>query len=141
MTDNEAPAPPHPRTVAFWVARIFLGALLVLIGWCGWRIALHLIGGSTDRLIRESDKSVNSDTAPKPVDNAVAVKRMRAEVAALDSEIVAAKEAHARQVVSANSRTISREDDRKETARLNQVVLDLQRKRAELAAALAEREP
>ena len=135
-------APPHPRTVAFWVARIFLAALIALVGWSGWRLASKLLGGGTDRLLRDTDRTLDSDKitpTPRPVvyDEAWE-KKMRAEIAALDSEVQAAKDAYARQETASKSRTFSREDDRKELTRLNQVVLSLEQRRAETAAALAE---
>jgi len=139
---TEATEPPHPKTVAFWVSRIFLGSLIVFVGWCGWRLASTMIGGGTDRLIRDTNWKIDSDKAPKPpkpmVYDATWARRKRAEIAALDSEVQAAKEAYSRHETSVKSRTISREDDRKESSRLNQIVLDIEKKRAEAAASFAE---
>lgn len=139
MTDTIEP--PHPRTVAFWVSRVLLAGLIGLLGWSGWRVASHIVGGGTDRLIRDTDKTIEADKIPKPpkpfVYDAAWARGVTAEIAAVDSEIQAAKEAYDRHEASAAKRTISREDDRREGARLNQVVLDLQRKRAEAAARLA----
>lgn len=140
MTDEIVP--PHPRTVAFWVSRIFLGLLIVIVGLCGLKLAAITINAGTNRMLRDTGKEIDYDKAPKPpapeVFDEAWLRKKRAEVAALDSEIQCAKEAWARQDASARSRTISREDDRKETSRLNQIVLDLERKRAEAAATLAE---
>ncbi len=99
MADDSV-APPHPRTVAFWAARIFLAVVIVLVCWCGLKIAFGTINTGTNRMLRDSDKQINSDLAPptpKPVvyDEAW-LRRARAEVAALDSEVQAAKEAYAR---------------------------------------------
>lgn len=99
------------------------------------RVYFTLLGAAITALAGVGGYYVIGRTQPKaPVFDQTWERKMQADIAALDSEIHAAKDAYARQEAFAKSRTISREDDRKETARLNQMVLDLEKRRAAVAA-------
>lgn len=113
---------PHPRSVAKVVSRIFLAAVIILAGFAAWRITSTAINRGTETMTSAIDP--------------LAVPRMRAEVAAVDSEITAAEYALSKFESQTKTRWISREDDRQEFNRLNQSLLDLRTKRAHLSVDL-----
>lgn len=123
VTSAPTPAPTPSSSPGWGVAFLVVAALVLVIG-------------LAPKLLRKPIPMQEVSTPKASVYDRSWERKMQASIAALDSEIKAAKDAYSRQEAFAKSRTISREDDRKEAARLNQAVLDLEKKRAEVAAEL-----
>jgi hypothetical protein len=132
------PMPPRPERAAKFVGRALLMALIGLLGWSIWSVSRKAIGDSTNRLMQDAPVPVDPSAARAEHAHAVAAKR--AEVAAVDSQIDATKEALER-LEKREKPTFSFGDgERKEFDRLNEETRKLELKRAELAAQLAAME-
>lgn len=111
---------PRPRSVIRIVTTVWWIATLVAVALGAWRIVSVHIKSTTEALTIDP----------------LAVPRLQAEVAAVDSEIAAAQDALTRFDAQTKRHWISRESDRLEFNRLNQEILDLHRKRAHLGVDL-----
>lgn len=144
MSDDEdteipgVPMPPRPERAAKFVGRALLAALIGLVGLAAWRVSKKTIDESTDKLMHASDAPADPETARD--ERAIALAAKRAEVAAVDSQIAATKEALDR-LEKREKPTFSFGDgERKEFDRLNEETRQFELKRATLAAELAAME-
>lgn len=96
-------------------------------------LILSVLGGFVLATLRVGNATVESvgEQGRKSVADEGWLVRRAAEIRSLGREIQAAKEAFERKKAEADSRLISRQDDRAELDRLNGVILDLEAKRAE----------
>ena len=136
MTDQIVP--PHPRTVAFWVARIFLAAVIVFGGWSAWRVSRKTIDESTESLLHATDSPPNTEAGRAALMADLATKR--ADVAALDSQIAATKEALDRLEKRKKPTFSFGSGEQAEFDRLNEETRQLELRRAKAAAELATAE-
>lgn len=149
MSDNDedheipgVPMPPRPERAAKFVGRALLMGLIALLGWTVWRVSQKVIGDSADRIMKDAPAPLDPAAARAEQERAAhehnrAVIAKRAEVAAVDSQIAATKEALER-LEKREKPTFSFGDgERKEFDRLNEETRVLQLKRASLAAELA----
>ncbi len=132
------PMPPRPERAAKFVGRALLAALIGLVGLAVWRVSKKTIDESADKLMHASDAPMDPEAVRD--ERAIALAAKRAEVAAVDSQIAATKEALDR-LEKREKPTFSFGDgERKEFDRLNEETRQLELRRASLAAELTAME-
>jgi len=116
--------PTHPRTIAFWLSRAFLALVLAVAFWGGARIILKVSGDAVDGVLH--------DTAWETA--------VKADVAALDSEIAGIRLAQDANNKAREREWIHHETTAKAAVDLNNSFVRVSERRQALARTLAEHE-